>query len=293
MQYINIMSNVVHAYSDIFVRYLLGDENNKDLLLSFINAVNEDYDLPLLSSVTIKNPFNLKNFKNEKESIIDVKALDEHGRQYDIEVQITGNETFKYRSLYYWAKLYTSQLDESDKFQVLKPTICINMVNFTIIPETTNVHSCFLLMEKNNPDLVLTDHLIMHYLELPKFLKNNEFNTRFEKWVAYFKYEGKREELMNIIIKDDPVLSKAHERYTQFTQNDELLEAYEARTKWQLQYKSDLSHAEEQGILKGKIEGKAEGKIEAAKKMLDKGFDVEDISDITGLSLDEIKKLMS
>ena len=46
---------IVYAYSDIFARYLLGDEKNKDLLLSFINAVNEDYHLPLLKEVVIKN----------------------------------------------------------------------------------------------------------------------------------------------------------------------------------------------------------------------------------------------
>ena len=50
----------VYPYSDIFVRYLLGNEKNKDLLLSFINAVNEDSNFPLITDLTIKNPYNLK-----------------------------------------------------------------------------------------------------------------------------------------------------------------------------------------------------------------------------------------
>jgi uncharacterized alpha/beta hydrolase family protein len=64
---------IVYAYTDIFARYLLGDEKNSDLLLYFINSVNEDNNLPLLKRVTIKNPFNLKSLVREKESIIDVK----------------------------------------------------------------------------------------------------------------------------------------------------------------------------------------------------------------------------
>lgn len=73
-------TTIVHPYSDIFVRYLLGDEENTDLLISFINAVHEDYNLPLISSITIKNPFNLKTYAVDKESAIDVKAVDEEGK---------------------------------------------------------------------------------------------------------------------------------------------------------------------------------------------------------------------
>jgi len=88
-------SHAIACCSLMHPGYLLGDEKNSDLLLSFINSVHEDYDLPLIKSVIIKNPFNLKNLANEKESVIDIKAEDESGRQYDIEVQVEGN------SLYY------------------------------------------------------------------------------------------------------------------------------------------------------------------------------------------------
>ncbi len=54
------MRRTVLPYNDYFVRYLLGDESNNDLLLSFINAVHEDYGFPLIKKVKIMNPFNLK-----------------------------------------------------------------------------------------------------------------------------------------------------------------------------------------------------------------------------------------
>ena len=54
-----------------------------------------------------------------------------------------------------------------------------------------------------------------------------------------------------------------------------------------------------EGIEEGKIEGRAEGieegskqkAYEIAKKMLKKGNSIEDICDITGLSIEEIEKL--
>ena len=44
-------------------------------------------------------------------------------------------------------------------------------------------------------------------------------------------------------------------------------------------------------IEKGKLEGKLEGKIETAKKMKEKGTDFDFISEMTGLSIEEIEQL--
>jgi len=65
----------IRPYTDIFVRYLLGDEKNSDLLLSFINAVNKNLDLPEIKSVTIRNPYNLREIARDKETVLDIKAL--------------------------------------------------------------------------------------------------------------------------------------------------------------------------------------------------------------------------
>jgi len=68
------MSSFINPLSDIFIKYLLGSEKNKDLLLSFINAVLEDAGLDKIVDVTIRNPFNVKEFTIDKESVVDVKA---------------------------------------------------------------------------------------------------------------------------------------------------------------------------------------------------------------------------
>ncbi|MBD3314801.1 MAG: hypothetical protein GF344_03365, partial [Chitinivibrionales bacterium] len=54
------MATVVRPYSDFFVRYLLGDEKNKDLLISFLSAVNVDGGFPAITDAEILNPINLK-----------------------------------------------------------------------------------------------------------------------------------------------------------------------------------------------------------------------------------------
>jgi predicted transposase/invertase (TIGR01784 family) len=62
-----------------------------------------------------------------KESVLDVKAQDESGRIFDVEIQVISSPYYTKRSLYYWAKVYESQLKESELYSTLNPVICINI----------------------------------------------------------------------------------------------------------------------------------------------------------------------
>jgi predicted transposase/invertase (TIGR01784 family) len=78
------MDGPIKAYSDIFVKYLMGSEENKDLLISFINVVHKDFNFSTVVDVELKNPFNIKSCATDKVSILDIKARDETGRLYYI-----------------------------------------------------------------------------------------------------------------------------------------------------------------------------------------------------------------
>ncbi len=273
------MSTYVKPWADIYIRYLFGRESNKDLLLSFINAVLEDDGFTPIVSIELKNPFNLREAARDKESILDIKACDESGRMYDIEVQSGGSSRFKQRSLYYWAKNYTAQLETGEQYTALNPVICINILDFVLIQDLDNFHTCFLPMEKDNPEYVLTDHFMLHFLELPKLVKHDDFTNSLERWIAYLKYEGMEDTTMKLVIKDDPVFEKAHEEYSRFTEDDAMREMYEAREKWRKDYNT------------GMAEARHEGHIEDARRMLRDGMSKELIAKYTGLSLEEIEKL--
>ena len=299
LDYIFNMNYYIKPTTDIFIKYLLGSRKNKDLLLSFINSVLEDSQFNKIVEVEIKNPFNLKSFIADKESILDIKAIDENNRQYNVEIQSTGNIHFKKRSLYYWAKLYSSQLEEGNKYIDLKPTICINILDFELFKEIDSLHTCFLLREQNLPEYVLTDHIVIHFLEIPK-LRDKNIRTKLEKWLFYLKHEGKEEEKMKILLTDTDI-NKAHKVYKHFTEDERLREIYEARLKSKLDYNTDITLAKQEGLKEGKQKGLKEGKQEGlkeaklddAKKMLFKKYPIKDIADITGLTEKEIKKLKS
>src|SRR5260221_4102223 len=90
---------------DIAFKKIFGVEENKDLLISLINAIVSKEDQ--ISEVTLLNPYNPKNFKKDKLSILDIKAKGIDGKRFNIEIQISDEANYNKRALYYWAKLYT------------------------------------------------------------------------------------------------------------------------------------------------------------------------------------------
>lgn len=282
------MGQYVKPSSDIFIKYLFGSEENKDLLLSFINAVLTEIGIDKIVNVEIKNPFNIKDFTFDKESILDVKATDENGRIYNVEVQSTGNETFVNRSLFYWAELYSGQLKETEVYENLKSVICINILEFNIF-DNTNFFNSFLLKEKTS-NQILTDHLIINFIELKKLDKINNKNE-LQEFLYFLKYEGKENKMLDTLIKENGTIGKAHKEYEKFTSDEKLRDLYNSRLKYERDKNSLLYEAEKKGKIEGKIDGKIEGKIEDAKMMKENGIDIKLISKITGLKINEIELL--
>ncbi|MEZ4527101.1 MAG: PD-(D/E)XK nuclease family transposase [Desulfobacterales bacterium] len=64
---------------DCVFKSILGKEENKNLLIHFLNAVLEPEPGKRIREVVLENPFNEKDFIGDKLSVVDVKALDEKG----------------------------------------------------------------------------------------------------------------------------------------------------------------------------------------------------------------------
>lgn len=247
-----VMSYYIKPTSDMFIKYLFGSEEHKELLLSFINAVLEDSDFNRIVEIKLENPFNIKTFVTDKESILDIKACDERGRWYDIEIQSSGDDYFIHRTLYYWSKLYANQLETGDKYGELKPAICINILDFILFEENPHSHNCYVLKNYKNIDEILTDHLTLHYIELPK-VESDNLEEKLEHWLRFLKYEGKEDDYMKTLLEKDMDIKKAYGIYNRFTQNDEFRHAYEAREKWKKDYASGMDAARRKGLKEGEL----------------------------------------
>lgn len=280
---------------DMAFKKIFGVEENKDLLISLINSIVGQEDQ--VASVTLLNPYNPKNFKLDKLSIVDIKAKGVDGKRFNIEIQISDEADYDKRALYYWAKLYTEQLQEGEDYPELSKAIGIHILNFTSILESNKYHNVFHVTEKETGLKYFKD-LELHTIELKKFATNaNEelsdlvakIKTSLDMWMAFLT----RHALLN---KDnlpkelnDSHLKKALNVLDVMNFNSEERELYEGHLKWLRIEASTLRKAED----KGREEGREAERIEIAKNLWAQHCDVNMISTCTGLSVEAIQKLIS
>jgi len=87
---------------DFVFKKLFGSEENKDILISFINSILSAEEQ--IKDIELKNPYNIANYINGKMSILDIKAVDGKGKWYDIEMQLLEHIFYEKRAFYYWQR---------------------------------------------------------------------------------------------------------------------------------------------------------------------------------------------
>jgi predicted transposase/invertase (TIGR01784 family) len=302
---------------DLAFKKIFGVEENKDLLISLINSIVGQDDQ--VSDITLLNPYNPKNFRQDKLSILDVKATNQDGKRFNIEIQISDEADYDKRALYYWAKLYTEQLKVAQDYSALSKAIGIHILNFTSIPQAQNYHNVFHITEKENGFNYFKD-LELHTIELNKFtndsseeLKDIVAKTRnaLDMWVAFLtRYDLLKADRLPKEL-DDENLKKALHVLDALNFSEEERELYEDHLKWlrieanTLKKTAEKAKEEgiaegisigeargiEKGIEKGREEGENKKAIEIAKAMLTKNKPMEEIVEFTGLTVKEIEKL--
>jgi len=288
---------IISPRVDIAFKKIFGVEENTDLLISLINSVVGAEDQ--VSEVTLLNPYNAKNFKHDKLSILDIKAKGLCGKRFNIEIQISDEADYDKRALYYWAKLYTEQLKTTDDYSLLSKAIGIHILNFTSILEVEKYHNVFRITEKETGHLYFKD-LELHTIELKKFSKNAReelpemlvrVKNSLDMWVAFLT----RHDLMNKDnlppVLDSPALKKALDVLDFMNFRAEEREAYEDHLKWLRIEANTIKKSESKGREEGLAQGREEGISEVAQNMLKAGFEIQAIERMTGLTESGLQKL--
>ena len=302
------MSNISPKV-DIAFKKIFGVEENKDLLVSLINSIVSKDDQ--VADITLLNPYNPKSFLNDKLSILDVKAKGLDGKRFNIEIQISDAADYDKRALYYWAKLYTEQLQESQDYGSLSKAIGIHILNFLSIPNSPKYHNVFHITEKETGLLYFKD-LELHTIELKKFTSDSKdelsdliakVKTSLDMWLAFLT----RHDLLKLDALpqefNNPSLKKALNVLEVMNLTDIERDFYDDHLKFLRMEFSTLKKAEEKGREKGREEGIEIGEARAEKKndskiktialeLLREGMPVIAVSRITGLPIQEVEALL-
>lgn len=210
--------------NDFAFRKIFGNENRKESLISFLNAILGFKEEDKIVEVAILNPYQLPKLRGGKVTIVDVKATDQKKRQFIVEMQVAEKDGFDKRVLYYTSKSYTSQIKRADQYRNLKPTYFIGILSFN---HTENEHyiSRSRVQDIDTGEVTIKD-IEFNFVELEKFNKQaSELHDLTDKWIYFIK----NAENLDLIPSntDDEGLRSAYEEANQFTWTQEEMDAYD------------------------------------------------------------------
>ena len=283
---VEIKERYVNPYTDFGFKKLFGTELNKDLLISFLNALFKDK--PEITDLTYLNSEHLGEAYADRKAVFDVYCKLADGSRIIVEMQKAEQEYFKDRSIYYSTFPIRDQAPKGKWNYQLEDVYTVGILNFTFpdgeYPGDSMIHEIKLKDVEDNH--VFYNKLTFVYLEMPKFNKREEeLETMSDKWLyALTNLTQLLERPKALQERIFPRLFEQAEvaRFTPVERNE-----YVASMK---EYWDNYSIVET-ALKKGRAEGRAEGIKATAMNLKQMGLSTADIAKATGLAAEEIERL--
>ncbi len=278
---------------DVVFQALFGEVGSERITKKFLEAILdkklEEVDLTRNIVLRRENP-------GDKMGILDVLVRINQEEYCNVEMQMVEKDRLIERILYYWSRIYGKNLKESDDYVELKKTIGILIVNFEIKRlKGLKYHSKWKIIEEDERQIILTEHLELHIIEIPKIYKieKKEEGQELIKWLNFI--ENPESKKVGEYMKENEEMKEAKEKLEVMSEDEKMQILAELRLKAIRDEKAverfGYNQGIEKGIKQGKKEGKKEERKEIAKKMKEQGIDMQMIQKITELTEEEINSL--
>ena len=285
----SILSPKLDVVFQILFVFFGSEEITKDLLSAILDEQINTIDLNQNIVLRRKNP-------KDKMGIVDVLAKINDNEYCNIEMQVSDDKDIIKRILYYWSKQYSKELQKGHPYIDLKRTINVLIANFKIdILKNLEFHTQWKIIEENHPKTILTNKFEIHILELEKVKEEYKKNKENKKaqWLLFLD-DPETEEVKEIMEKNEDVKEAVIE-VRKLSQDEQLQREAELREKAIMDekaiYQAGLDNGKEEGEKLGRKKGRVETMKEVAKKLLKQNMNIENVAEITGLTIEEIEKL--
>lgn len=279
----------VNPKNDVAFKKIFGNDQHKEVLIGFLNAVLDLRGPKAIQQVQILNPYQAPKLEFLKYTLLDVKATDSRGIHFIVEMQVENISGIRQRFQYYAARSYSNQLQRGEDYPRLNQVIFIGILNFV---EFSNSHylSRHLLMNCETQVQELQD-LEFNFLELPKFTKEaHQLHTHLDKWVFFLKHASDLDVIPSHA--DTVALQTAYDIANRFQWTPQELEVYEY---WGMKAQDERGKQElalQKGLAQGRTEGREQGREEervaTARRMLVDGLSIAVVAKYTGLSVEQV-----
>ncbi len=264
----------IRPTNDFAFKRTFGTPENRLALISLLNAILNKAS-PIVE-VTLLNPYNLQDFQDDKLSILDIKATDQNGAIYNIEMQLSSHVGLIQRLVFYGCELYADQLKVGDGYRGANPVFSICIVDGHIWPDSTKVHHAFRFTDAES-GRVLPETVEIHTLELTRYnMTEADLKTAslLECWLYWFLHAHEYEADVLRKLFPQPPIRQATDTIATIAEMTEDKTMYDAREKekrdriWLANIARDEAiDARDQGLREGRLEGKLEGEIKLIRTL--------------------------
>jgi len=264
------MRHPIDPKVDCVFKALLGAESNRDLLIHFLNAVlGADLPRPIVA-VEIQNPYNEKEFLDDKLTVVDVKARDATGQMFQVEVQLLNHRDLAARILYGWADLYRGQIKEGESYRKLRPTYAIWLLGQTLLPDDPDYAHEFRMRDRCGRAFL--DHGGIRLLELSKFATDT-VETEEQRWLKFFNEAERLDADALPAWMQTPEMRRAMNTLKAFSEKEHAYYAYQARQDYlreqqsvQLEFEDLRAEVEQERAAKEQARATAEQALAAQER---------------------------
>ncbi len=249
-----------------------------------------------------KNKDLLNGNTKDKNGRLDLRAVIDDNVECNIEIQLSTHKKMLERFLYYWAKIYTANLERGEDYEKLRKTISIIIVNENIeqFREIKKACTKWRITEENYKNMILTDYFQVVIIELSKATeeyKNNKEDGMLQ-WMMFL--DNPEDVEVKKIMENNKEIKEAKNELDKISQDEimrrillkEKLMRMDMKQMEKEAVEEGMKKGMEKGIEKGKIEGEKKEKIETAKRMLEKNIPIETIIEVTQLTEKEINEII-
>ncbi|MDR2086847.1 MAG: Rpn family recombination-promoting nuclease/putative transposase, partial [Dysgonamonadaceae bacterium] len=247
----------------------------------------------------------------KKNSIVDVRCKDNFGRHFIVEMQMLWNNSFSKRMVFNASKAYVRQLDKNEHYYLLQPVYGLAILNDTFDARTPEFYHHYRIVNYRNTEEVI-EGLEFVLVELPKFRPDKWADRRMAVlWLRFLKEVEERRNDVSEDLKANADISRALEMCEVGAFTEAELAAYDKywdiiRTENALLAESKAvgiaegeakgrAEGRAEGLAEGEAKGREEGKVESlitvVRNCKSKGFPLEQIRAITGLSEERIMEI--
>ena len=113
---------------DFAFKEIMTDEKARIGFLSAVLKIKPED----IKETHILNPYLGKVHEEDKLGILDVHILMNNNTEIDTEIQLSEMRIWANRSLFYASKMYTDQIEQGQKYDVLKKCVSISILDFEL-----------------------------------------------------------------------------------------------------------------------------------------------------------------